>query len=92
MNPDASFCEKIEKSVPYRHPRAVGPKLTRGKFGSFRLPIGTPKVPNWLLDTEHFFCVWVPFGLFFLGFFDRSLYLDVFSFSVYDFFFNLFSG
>ena len=55
VNPNASFCEKIEKSVPYRHPRAVGPKLKRGKFGSFRVPIGTPKVPNWLLDTEHFF-------------------------------------
>ena len=52
VNPDASFCEKIKKGVPYCHPKAVGPKPKRGKFGPFRVSFGTAKVPNWLLDTE----------------------------------------
>ena len=52
MNPNASFCEKIKKGIPYCHPKAVGPKPKRGKFGPFRESFGTPKVPNWLLDTE----------------------------------------
>ena len=55
VNLDASFCEKIEKGVSYCHPKAVGPKPKRGKFGPFRMPFDTLKVPNWLLDTEHFF-------------------------------------
>ena len=46
MNSDATFCEKIEKGVPYRHPKAVGPKPKRGKFGPFRMLFGTPKVTN----------------------------------------------
>ena len=46
VNPDASFCKKFEKGVPYRHPKAVGPKPKRGKFDPFRVPFGTPKVLN----------------------------------------------
>ena len=52
MNPDTSFCKKIEKSVPYRHPKAVWPKPNQGKFGPFRMPFGTLKVPNWVLEAE----------------------------------------
>ena len=52
MNRDSSFYEKIEKGVPYHHPKDVGPKPKRGKFGHFKVPFGTPKVPNGLLDTE----------------------------------------
>ena len=52
MNSDASFCEKIEKGMPYRHSKAVGPKPKRGKFGPFKVPFGTPKVPNGLLNTK----------------------------------------
>ena len=55
MNPDASFCEKIEKGVPYHHPKAVWPKPKRRKFGPFRVTFGTPKVPNWPLDSERSF-------------------------------------
>ena len=47
-----SFAKKIEKGVPYRHPKVVGPKPKRGKLGPFRVSNGTPKVPNWLLDAE----------------------------------------
>ena len=46
LNLDASFCEKIEKGMHNRHPKAVGPKPKSGKFGPFRMPFGTPKVPN----------------------------------------------
>ena len=53
MNQDSSFYEKIEKGVPYRHPKGVGPKPKRGKFEPFKVPFGTPKVLNGLLDTEH---------------------------------------
>ena len=52
MNRDLSFCEKIKKGVPYRHLKSVGPKPKRGKFDPFKVPFGTPKVPNGLLDTE----------------------------------------
>ena len=55
MNPDTFSCEKIEKGVLYCHPKAVGPKPKRGKFGPFWVPFGTPKVPNWILDTERSF-------------------------------------
>ena len=55
MNPDTSFCEKIEKCMSYRHPKAIRPKPKRGKLGPFRVPFGTPKVLNWLLDTERSF-------------------------------------
>ena len=40
------FAKKIEKDVPYRHPRRIGPKPKRVQFGTFKVPIGTPKVPN----------------------------------------------
>ena len=46
---------KGQMGVPYHHPKAVGPKPKRGKFSPFRVPFSTPKVPNWLLDTEHSF-------------------------------------
>ena len=55
MNLDASFGEKIEKGVHYRHPKAVGPKPNQGKFGPFKVPFGTPKVLNWLLEAERAF-------------------------------------
>ena len=43
------------KGVHYRHPKAIRPKPNKGKFNPFRVPFGTPKVPNWPLDTEHSF-------------------------------------
>ena len=62
MNPDASFCEKIENGMPYCLPKVVGPKPNKGKFGPFRVPFGTPKVsfvtpkvPNWPYGSEHSF-------------------------------------
>ena len=55
MNSNTSFCEKIEKGVPYRHPKAVGPNPKTWKFGPFRVLFGTPKVSNWPLDTKHSF-------------------------------------
>ena len=55
VNPDASFCKKIEKGIHYHHSKAVGPKANNGKFGPFGMLNGTPKVPNWPLDTEHSF-------------------------------------
>ena len=41
--------------VPYHHPKAIGPKSKTWKFNLFRVPFGTPKVPNWPLDTKHSF-------------------------------------
>ena len=55
MNPDASFGEKIEKGVHYRHLKAVGPKPNTCKFGPFRVPFSTPNMPNWPLDFKHSF-------------------------------------
>ena len=55
MNLDSSFCEEIEKGVPYRHPKAVGPKPKTWKFGPFIVSFGTPKVLNWLLEAERTF-------------------------------------
>ena len=62
MNLNASFCKKIENGMLYRHPKAVGPKTKRGKFRPFGVPFNTPnvlfntpKVLNWLLDTERSF-------------------------------------
>ena len=55
MNPDIFSCEKIENGVLYCHPKAVGPKPKRGKYGPFRVSFGTPKVLNWILDTERSF-------------------------------------
>ena len=46
VNLDASFCEKIEKGVPYRHSKGIGPKPKREKFGHFKVPFSTLKVPN----------------------------------------------
>ena len=60
-NRDSSFCEKIEKGVPYRHPKGVGPKPKRSQFGTFEVPFGTPKVPNGALGCQTFFYVQVPF-------------------------------
>ena len=55
MNLDASFCKKVEKGVPYRHPKVIGPKPTWWQFGTFRGPFNTPKVPNWLFEAERAF-------------------------------------
>ena len=55
MNPDASFCEKIENGVSYRHLKVIRLKPKTWKFGSFRVPNGTPKVSNWPLEAEHSF-------------------------------------
>ena len=51
----ASFCEKVEKDVSYRHPKVVGPKPTWWQFGIFRVPFGTLKVLNWLLEAKRAF-------------------------------------
>ena len=78
MNPDASFCKKVENGVPYRHSKAVGPKPTWWQFS-------TPKVPNWLLEVK---CTFM-FGchlVFPSRVFWQSLDLGVFSTSVYYFF------
>ena len=90
VNPNASFCEKIKKGVPYCHLKAIGPKPKRGKFGPFRVLFDTPKVPNWLLDTEHFFVFGWLLDSFSKVFFYWSLHLDVFSSFIYDFFFIIF--
>ena len=45
--------KRLKKGVHYRHLKGVGPKPKRGPFGPFKVPFGTPKVPNGLLDTEH---------------------------------------
>ena len=42
------LCEKIEKGVPYHHPKATGPKPKTWKFSPFR-------VPNWPYGSEHSF-------------------------------------
>ena len=68
LNIDASFCEKVKKGVPYRHLKAVGPKPKRRKFGPFKVPFGTPKVPNGVLGCRTHFRVRVRFGLSFYGF------------------------
>ena len=47
LNSDASFYENIKKGMHNRHPKAIGPKPTSGKFSPFRVPFDTPKVPNW---------------------------------------------
>ena len=77
---------KIENGVPYRHLKGVGPKPKIGKFSSFKVSFGTPKVPNGLLDIEHspvFRCVLdSPSRVFLI----RSPHLDVFSSLIYDFF------
>ena len=85
MNPDASFCKKVENGVPYRHSKAVGPKPTWWKFGTPNVPFGTPKVLNWLLEAERTFM----FGCHLVSpsrVFWQSLDLGVFSTSVYYFF------
>ena len=40
------FAKKIEKGVPYRHPKEIGPKPKRVLFSTFKVPFDTPKVPN----------------------------------------------
>ena len=88
-----SFCEKIEKGVPYRHSKGIGPKPKRGKFSPLKVPFGTKssvqhsKSAEWALGHYTFFHVRLCFGLFFQGFLIRSLHIDVFSSLVYDFFF-----
>ena len=52
LNSNASFCEKVEKGVPYCHSKAIGPKPTWWQFGTFRVPFSSPKVPNWLLEAK----------------------------------------
>ena len=47
FNSEVSFCVKIKKDMHNCHSKAVGPKPISGKFGPFRAPFGTPKVPNW---------------------------------------------
>ena len=56
MNPDASFCEKVEGSWA---------KAQKGALDTFKVPFGTPKVPNGALGCRMFFRVQVRFGLFF---------------------------
>ena len=63
MNPDASFHKKVEKYVPYHHPKGVGPKPKKGPFSPFKVSFGTPKVPNGALGLQTFFRVLVRFGL-----------------------------
>ena len=38
--------KRLKKGVHYRHLKGVGPKPKRGPFGPFKVPFGTPKVPN----------------------------------------------
>ena len=85
-NPNVSFCEKIEKCVFYRHPKGVWPKSKRRKFGHFKVPFSTPKVPNGSLGCQTHFRVQVCFGLSFQGFLIWSSHLEVFSSLVYDFY------
>ena len=75
MNQDATFYEKVEKGVPYRHTKGIGPKPKRVQFGTFKVPIGTPKVPNSTLGCWSRFRVRLHFGLLFLGFLEPVLAL-----------------
>ena len=43
MNRDAPFYEKVEKDVPYWHPKRFGPQPKRVPFDTLKVPIGTPK-------------------------------------------------
>ena len=59
MNPDASFCKKIEKGMHNRHLKAIGPKPTSWQFSTFKVSFSTPKVsfdtpnvPNWPYGSE----------------------------------------
>ena len=72
MNRDASFCEKVENDVFYRHLKSVGPKplqvlfgALKVLFGALKVPISTPKVPNGTLGCQSCFCVLVRFRLIF---------------------------
>ena len=59
------FCEIVEKDVPYRHPKRVGPKPKKVPFGTLKVLIGTPKVPNGTFGHEMHFRDRLRFGLLF---------------------------
>ena len=40
------FAKNSKNDVPYHHPKSVGPKPLRVPFGTLKVLIGTPKVPN----------------------------------------------
>ena len=48
---------KDRKRVSYRHPKGVGPKPKTSQFDTFKVPFGTPKVPNVTLGCQMFFRV-----------------------------------
>ena len=67
------------------HPNTKVHSASNSQFSTFGVPNGALKVPNWLLEAERTFvfrCHLVSPS----RFFGRSLYLDMFSTSVYDFF------
>ena len=84
MNLATSFCEKIKNGVHYRHSKAIGPKPNQGKFGLLKCRSALQKcrIGSWRLNALS--CSGAIWSLL-LGFFGQSLYLDVFSTSVYDF-------
>ena len=79
VNRDASFYEKFENDVFYRHLKSVGPKPLQVPFGSLKVPISTPKVSDGTLGCQLHFRVWVRFGLLFQVFLSQASHLDMFS-------------
>ena len=85
MNSATSFCEKIEKGVHYHHLKAVGPKSPHdGNLALLecRSALQKCRIGSWRSNALP--CSGAIWSLL-LGFFGWSLYLDVFSTSVYDF-------
>ena len=66
------FLQKVEKDVPYRHPKRVGSKPKSVPFDTLKVPFSTPKVPNGTFGCQSHFRAWVHFGLIFLGFLEPS--------------------
>ena len=47
LNSDASFYENIKKGMHNRHPKAIGPKPTSGKFSPFRVHSKSAELAVW---------------------------------------------
>ena len=76
---NASFYENVEKGVPYRHPKRIGPKPKRVQFGTFKVPITlscsgafwTPFL-GFLGPVLALRCVLNPYSKIFISFLDNS--------------------
>ena len=50
MNRDAPFYEKVEKDVPYWHPKRFGPKPKRVPFGTPKETLIVNQSQNYLIN------------------------------------------